>query len=92
MLWTRSFQGLLFTLKWSIICCYKISENVTPPHSQTKTMKGNENCYIELKHLLKISVSWPTKYCHLNLGKLVFKEKMSDKSLSKIPFEIPTLR
>ena len=40
------------------------------------TEKGNDNCYIKHIDLLKILVSWPTKYCHLNLGKLVFEKKL----------------
>ena len=38
-------------------------------------------------NLLKIVVSRLAKYYHLNLGKLFFEKKVSDKSLIKILIE-----
>ena len=43
------------------------------PNDQTKV---NENCYIELTHLLKVLFFWPVQYYHLILGKLVSGKKL----------------
>ena len=41
-----------------------------------KKKKVNDICYLELMQLLKILVSCVAKYCHLNLGKLVFEKRL----------------
>ena len=49
-------------------------------------------------HLLKILVSWFSRYCHSNLGKLVFKKKKKkkkkkgDNGLCKILIEVRAQR
>ena len=36
-------------------------------------------------HLLKILASWTAKYCHLNLGKLVFQKKLMVRAEVRYP-------
>ena len=43
-------------------------------------------------HLLKILVSWFSRYCRSNLGKLVFKKKNGDNGLCKILIEVRAQR
>ena len=42
-----------------------------PLNKANDQTKVNENCYIELTHLLQVLFSWPAQYYHLILGKLV---------------------
>ena len=42
-----------------------------PLNKANDQTKVNENCYIELTHLLKDLFSWPAQYYQLILGKLI---------------------